>query len=167
MNIGEAFGALPQTRIRNSRPGPHVFGKVEHEEAQDYVGSRVGAELDEAGLPVVRRGAAGIDLGSEEHWVCAQKTDVPGREVAKFGATTPELERMAAWLKERKVETVALESTGVYWSRRTRFWRGMDWKSCWWTRANWPECRDGRRRIGWTANGLATSDGLVSLSWIS
>jgi transposase len=27
----------------------------------------------------------------------------------------PELERMVAWLKERRVETVALESTGVYW----------------------------------------------------
>jgi transposase len=35
--------------------------------------------------------------------------------VATFGATTPELEKMAAWLKERKVETIALESTGVYW----------------------------------------------------
>src|ERR1700674_4291574 len=83
--------------------------------AQDYVGSRVSAESDEAGLPVVRRGAAGIDLGSEEHWVCAPKADGLGREVAKFGATTPELEKMAAWLKERKVETAALESTGVYW----------------------------------------------------
>jgi transposase len=83
--------------------------------AQDYVGSRVSAESDEAGLPVVRRGAAGIDLGSEEHWVCAPKAEGAGREVAKFGATTPELERMAAWLKVRKVETVAIESTGVYW----------------------------------------------------
>jgi hypothetical protein len=34
INIGEAFGALPQTRIRNSRPGLHVFGKVGHEEAE-------------------------------------------------------------------------------------------------------------------------------------
>ena len=32
-----------------------------------------------------------------------------------FGATTPELEKMAAWLLERRVESVALESTGVYW----------------------------------------------------
>jgi hypothetical protein len=35
--------------------------------------------------------------------------------VEQFGATTPELERMVAWLKERKVESVAMESTGVYW----------------------------------------------------
>jgi transposase len=38
-----------------------------------------------------------------------------GREVADFGATTPELIRMAQWLKERKVKSVAMESTGVYW----------------------------------------------------
>jgi transposase len=38
-----------------------------------------------------------------------------GREVADFGATTPELVQMAEWLKERKIESVAMESTGVYW----------------------------------------------------
>jgi len=38
-----------------------------------------------------------------------------GREVADFGATTPELLRMVRWLKARKVESVAMESTGVYW----------------------------------------------------
>jgi transposase len=83
--------------------------------AQDYVLKSVECDDDAAGLPVIRTGAAGIDLGSEIHWVCAPKADGTGREVATFGATTPELERMAAWLKERKVETVALESTGVYW----------------------------------------------------
>lgn len=67
------------------------------------------------GLPVVRPHVAGIDLGSERHWVCAPSVDGRGREVEPFGATTPELERMAAWLKERKIESVAMESTGVYW----------------------------------------------------
>lgn len=73
------------------------------------------SEDESAGLPVLRSRVAGIDLGSETHWVCAPKVDGAGREVAKFGATTPELDRMAAWMKERKVESVALESTGVYW----------------------------------------------------
>jgi transposase len=67
------------------------------------------------GLPVVRENVAGIDLGSERHWVCAPAVDGIGREVADFGATTPELIRMAQWLKERKVKSVAMESTGVYW----------------------------------------------------
>ena len=67
------------------------------------------------GLPVIRRGVAGIDLGSERHWVCAPTPDGAGREIADFGATTPELIRMAKWLQDRHVESVAMESTGVYW----------------------------------------------------
>ena len=67
------------------------------------------------GLPVLCPNVAGIDIGSEQHWVCAPKTNGVGREVEKFGATTPELERMAAWLQARGVQSVAMESTGVYW----------------------------------------------------
>jgi transposase len=58
---------------------------------------------------------AGIDLGSERHWVCAPTVDGTEREVTDFGATTPELIRLAEWLKQRHVESVAMESTGVYW----------------------------------------------------
>jgi len=72
-------------------------------------------EIEEEGLPVIRAKVAGIDLGSNEHWVCAPPVGGLGREVEVFRATTPELERMAAWLKEREVESVAMESTGVYW----------------------------------------------------
>lgn len=67
------------------------------------------------GLPVVRRQVAGLDLGSEQHWVCAPAADGAGREVAAFGATTAELVRLAEWLQQRHVESVAMESTGVYW----------------------------------------------------
>lgn len=58
--------------------------------------------------------AAGIDVGASEMWVC-----VPGEcdrdRVRKFGTDTVELEAIAAWLRERGVRTVAMESTGVYW----------------------------------------------------
>jgi len=67
------------------------------------------------GLPLIRASVAGIDLGSERHWVCAATRDRSAREVASFGATTAELLRMAEWLKIRQVESVAMESTGVYW----------------------------------------------------
>jgi transposase len=67
------------------------------------------------GLPVIRRNVAGIDLGSERHWVCAPTPDGSGREIADFGATTPELMRLVEWLQARQVESVAMESTGVYW----------------------------------------------------
>jgi len=74
-----------------------------------------GVEAAVQGLPVLRPNVAGIDLASEIHWVCAPNMDGTGREVEKFGATTPELKRMAEWLKQRQVESVAMESTGVYW----------------------------------------------------
>ena len=78
-------------------------------------GDRPGSTRPIEGLPIVRGKVAGVDLGSERHWVCAPGLEGSGREVADFGATTPELVRMAEWLKERKVESVAMESTGVYW----------------------------------------------------
>jgi len=71
--------------------------------------------LEGDGLPVLRRNVAGIDLGSTTHWVCAPTMDGTGREVEQFGATTPELEKLAQWLKHRSVESIAMESTGVYW----------------------------------------------------
>ena len=61
------------------------------------------------GLPVIRRNVAGIDLGSERHWVCAPTRDGSGREITSFGATTPELLRLAEWLKARQVESVAMD----------------------------------------------------------
>ena len=67
------------------------------------------------GLPLIRRNVAGIDLGSKQHWVCAPTEDGNGREVASFGGTTAELIGMAEWLKARHVESLAMESTGVYW----------------------------------------------------
>jgi transposase len=83
---------------------------------------KIGSKQDETegsregdGLPVLRRNVAGIDLGSTTHWVCAPTVDGTAREVEQFGATTPELEKLAQWLKARKVESVAMESTGVYW----------------------------------------------------
>src|SRR6266498_185563 len=76
---------------------------------------RAGNPRQIEGLPVVRRKVAGMDIGSERHWVCAPTVAGNGREVADFGATTPELLRMAEWLKQRRVESVAMESTGVYW----------------------------------------------------
>jgi len=63
----------------------------------------------------MRTNVAGMDIGSETHWVCAPTPDGNGREISDFGATTPELIRMAEWLKARQVESVAMESTGVYW----------------------------------------------------
>ncbi len=66
-------------------------------------------------LKAIQPDAAGIDLGSREHWVAGPPLQDNTPNVERFGTTTPELLRLADWLKEQKVKTVAMESTGVYW----------------------------------------------------
>lgn len=66
-------------------------------------------------LNPVRPMVAGVDIGAHEHWVCGPEQKDGEREVRVFGATTPQLEEMASWLRERGVESVAMESTYVYW----------------------------------------------------
>ena len=58
---------------------------------------------------------AGIDLGSREHWVCVPNPARHGPSTQAFGTTTPELQRIADWLAAEGVESVAMESTHVYW----------------------------------------------------
>jgi len=65
-------------------------------------------------LPHINRNSAGIDVGSASHFVAvpADRDDHPVREFAAF---TGDLYRMADWLQACGIETVAMESTGVYW----------------------------------------------------
>jgi hypothetical protein len=65
------------------------------------------------GFVVLRRDVAAIDVGSEEHWVCAPPVTGDDREVARFAATTSGLDEVIAWRHARRVTVVALESTGV------------------------------------------------------
>ena len=78
-------------------------------------GRRVPASEERVGFPVLRTNVAGIDVGSEHHWACAPAQTGVGREVAVFAATTSGVEELATWLRARRVASVALESTGVYW----------------------------------------------------
>ena len=72
-------------------------------------------EAGPAALPQIRPHAAGIDLGSVEHWVCGPSSDGETANVRVFRTTTPALEELADWLAEQGVDTVAMESTHVYW----------------------------------------------------
>jgi len=70
-----------------------------------------------ASMPVVHPHAAGIDVGSVEHWVCVPEDSVPEGEanVRSFGGFTADLDQLVEWLLAGGIKTVALESTGVYW----------------------------------------------------
>jgi transposase len=65
-------------------------------------------------LAVVHPHAAGIDIGSRQHYV-AVDPGLPEPSVRTFGCSTPDLLEMGRWLKACGVTTIAMESTGVYW----------------------------------------------------
>ncbi len=65
-------------------------------------------------FPIINKDAAGIDIGSEEHWVAVPE-DRDEEPVRPFGCFTADLHAMAQWLKTCGITTVAMESTGVYW----------------------------------------------------
>src|SRR5262245_120940 len=65
-------------------------------------------------LDIANPNAAGIDVGSASHFVAvpSDRDDEPVREFKSF---TEDLERLADWLVSCGIDTVAMESTGVYW----------------------------------------------------
>jgi len=65
-------------------------------------------------MPVINPSAAGLDIGSEEIWACVPANRA-AQPVRKFGTYTPDLHALADWLQSCGIETVAMESTGVYW----------------------------------------------------
>ena len=69
---------------------------------------------EKSGLPMINPNAAGIDVGAREHYVAVPSARDP-QPVRCFGAFTQELHRLAQWLLQCRIETVAMEATGVYW----------------------------------------------------
>jgi len=65
-------------------------------------------------LELAQPNAAGIDIGSASHFVAVlvDRDDEPVREFKSF---TDDLNALADWLRRCDVDTVAMESTGVYW----------------------------------------------------
>jgi transposase len=68
---------------------------------------------NDPGLTVVNPNAGGIDVGNESHFV-AVPPDRDASPVQEFGCWTTGLKRMAEWLKACRVDTVAIQATGVY-----------------------------------------------------
>ena len=66
------------------------------------------------GLSQVNLNAAGIDVGASSHFVAVSE-DCSDQPVREFAAYTADLYLLAEWLAGCGVETVVMESTGVYW----------------------------------------------------
>jgi len=82
---------------------------VKHKKA-----SGKGARRSRPLLERVNPNAAGIDCGSEMHYV-AVPTDRDPEPVRCFKTFTGDLHQLADWVVSRGVKTVAMEATGVYW----------------------------------------------------
>lgn len=65
-------------------------------------------------LAIVNPDAAGIDVSSTGMQVCVPE-DRDGECNRCFGTFTEDLHLIADWLKACRIDTVAMESTGVYW----------------------------------------------------
>ena len=65
-------------------------------------------------LQKVHLNAAGIDIGADSHWVAVPE-DRDASPVRSFGVFTRDLIALCDWLKRCQVETIVMESTGVYW----------------------------------------------------
>lgn len=67
---------------------------------------------EEVSMKVINPHCAGIDVGSKSHYVAIGQSVT---EVKEFGVYADDLKELCCWLKEKKIESVALESTGNYW----------------------------------------------------
>ncbi len=65
-------------------------------------------------LKQINHNAAGLDIGAAEIWVCVPEGG-DEQSVRCFKTFTADLHALAAWLTECGIETVAMESTGIYW----------------------------------------------------
>jgi transposase len=94
--------------------------KTRRSKAKIHVGQKrlsVICSESEQKLEILRPDAGGIDCGAQEHYIAVPPDRVrPGQPtVRRFSAFTEGLDAAVDWLKECRVTTVAMESTGVYW----------------------------------------------------
>src|ERR1700752_4597768 len=93
------------------RPTPSSWHNMNRKQRREVTRK---IQSEDLSLEVVHPDAAGIDIGNESHYVAVPPTR-DSQPVRRFGCTTSELKEMAVWLKQCAVQTIALQSTGVYW----------------------------------------------------
>lgn len=64
-------------------------------------------------MQVVHERCSGLDVHQKTVVACAITPE--GQKLRTFGTMTDELRKLARWLKEQDIRSVAMESTGVYW----------------------------------------------------
>jgi len=75
---------------------------------------KIEKSADSSSFDQINLHAAGIDIGSKSHFV-AVRTLTGEMSIKEFDSFTSDLYELSKHLKEHKITTVAMESTGVYW----------------------------------------------------
>ncbi len=65
-------------------------------------------------LHIIKSNAAGIDIGASEIYI-AVPADRDNKPIRHFDTFTSDLHAAAKWLKACGIDSIAMESTGVYW----------------------------------------------------
>jgi len=65
-------------------------------------------------LHVIKQNAVGIDIGATEIYV-AVPDERDSQPIRRFDTFTADLHEAAKWLKDCGIDSIAMESTGVYW----------------------------------------------------
>ena len=86
-------------------------GEMNRKQRRD-LGRKVAA--GDPGLTIENPNAGGVDVGNESHYV-AVPPDRDPNPVREFGCWTAALNQIAEWLQSCRIDTVALQATGVYW----------------------------------------------------
>jgi transposase len=121
--VTDRHKAIPFRRVSKTLPlGQGLSSAIDHQTGGYGMNTKPKKKPDTSknhygvhpSLKRVNLNAAGIDIGSAEHYVAVPE-DRDEKPVRVFKCFTPDLHRMAQWLKRCGIETVAMESTGVYW----------------------------------------------------
>ena len=76
--------------------------------------SKRAGNYNSAVVRVLEPNAAGIDIGATEIYV-AVPSDRDSQPVRRFSTFTDDLISLAEWLRACAIDSVAMESTNVYW----------------------------------------------------
>src|SRR5437660_1136873 len=100
-----------QNKRATNHPTQHHWHEMNRKQRREMMRKMQNEDLS---LEVIHPDAGGIDIGNESHYVAVPPSR-DSQSVREFGCTTAELKAMAVWLKQCRIRTVAMQSTGVYW----------------------------------------------------
>src|SRR5437879_11922326 len=105
--------AKPQEKNKRAtnHPTQHHWHEMNRKQRRETMRK---IQSEDLSLEVIHPDAAGIDIGNESHYAAVPPSR-DSQSVREFGCTTAELKAMAAWRKQGRIRTVAMQSTGVDW----------------------------------------------------